>query len=163
MNLLENLFGGGQQGQQQDYQDFINRYQQGSPMEGYSGQEAMQRYQQVAPQMPAGDYQQAAEQMLSQMSPEQRMQFGQYVQQQAMQQGYQFPATQMPPEQYQNSGQLAQAMTQMHQQQPGLLGQLLGGGGSNGGSLGQMLDNPLAKMALAGIAAYGAKQMLANR
>ncbi len=158
MNMLENLLGGGQQ--KQEFQDFAQRYQQGSPMEGYSEQEAMQRYQQIAPQLPAGEYQQAAEQMLSQMTPEQRLQFGQYVQQQAAQQGYQFPAAQMAPEQYQNTGSLAQAMTQLHQQQPGLLGQLLGGGGGNGGSAGQMLNNPLAKMALAGIAAYAAKQML---
>jgi hypothetical protein len=155
MNLLENLLGGGQQ---QDYQDFVNRFQQGPPEQGYSGQEALQRYQQVAPQLPAGDYQQAAEQTFNQMTPEQRMQFGQYVQQQAAQQGYQFPATQVPPEQYQNPNQLAQAVTQMHQQQPGLLGQLLGGG--NGGGMGQMLENPIAKVALGGIAAFAAKQML---
>lgn len=159
MNLLQDMFGGGQQGQQHEVQDFIKRYEQGSPAEGYSAQEAAQRYQQIAPQMPAGNYQQAAEQMLSQMTPEQRTQFAQFVQQQAGQQGVQFPAAQMSPQQFQNPGPLAQAMTQMHQQQPGLLGQLLGGG--NGG-MEQMMSNPLVKMALAGIAAYGAKQMMSR-
>jgi hypothetical protein len=158
MNLLENLFGGHQQ--RQDTQDFINRYQQGSPTEGYTGQEALQRYQQIAPQLPPNQYQQAAEQAFNQMSPEQRTQFMQYLQQQAMQQGYQLPAQQMPQQQNQNAGQLAQMVTQMHQQQPGVLGQLLGGGGGGGGEMGQMLENPVAKMALAGIAAYAAKQVL---
>ena len=157
MNQLENLLGGRLK---QEVQDFTNRYQQGSPMEGYSDQEAMQHYQQIAPNLSPGAYQQAAEQMLSQMSPEQRMQLGQQLQQQAMQQGHQLPALQAGPQQYQSPGPLAQLLTQFHQQQPGLLGQLLGGKGSQGGTTGQLFDSPIAKMALAGIAAFGAKQML---
>jgi hypothetical protein len=162
VNLLENLFGGQQGQQRQEFQDFVNRYQHGPPDQGYTGQEALQRYQQVATQLPPNAYQQAAEQAFSQMSPEQRMQFGQWVQQQAAAQGYQLPAAQIPPEQYKNPGQLARAVTQLHQQQPGLLGQLLGGSG-NGAGMGQMLENPMAKMALAGIAAYAGKEMLARR
>jgi hypothetical protein len=62
---------------------------------------------------------------------------------------------------------LAQLLSGLHQQQPGMLGQLLGGGGGAGGLLGGgsggaggMLGNPLAKAALAGIAAMAAKRML---
>jgi hypothetical protein len=60
---------------------------------------------------------------------------------------------------------LAQLLGGLHQQ-PGLLGQLLGGGaggllgGGGGGGTGGMLGNQLAKAALAGIAAMAAKRML---
>src|SRR4030081_2960180 len=81
MGVLEGLLGNPQQ--QQEYQNYVSRYQQGAPHEGYSDQEVLQRYQQVAPQLPPEDYQRAAEQAFSRMSPAQRMQFGQYVQQQA--------------------------------------------------------------------------------
>ena len=49
----------------------------------------------------------------------------------------------------------------MHQEQPGLLGQLLSGGGG-GGEGGSMLDNPLAKAALAGVTAMAVKRMMSR-
>ena len=60
MGLLDSLLGNPQQ--QQDYQNYVQRYQQGPPQEGYTDQEVVQRYQQVAPQLPPQDYQQAARQ-----------------------------------------------------------------------------------------------------
>ena len=51
---------------------------------------------------------------------------------------------------YQDPNYLAHQMTQMHQQQPDMLHQVLGPGGA--------LSNPLAKAALAGVAAMAAKQ-----
>ena len=53
--------------------------------------------------------------------------------------------------------------TRMRQQQPGGLGALLGGGGGGGGGMGDMLGNPLAKAALAGVAAMAVKQMMNRR
>jgi hypothetical protein len=50
--------------------------------------------------------------------------------------------------------------SRMEQQQPGILSQLLGGGGGGAGSL---LDNPLAKAALAGVAAMAVKQLMNRR
>ena len=93
----------------------------------------------------------AAQQAFNNMSPDQRMRFGQYVEQQMQSQG--MPMHGFGPsyqQQYQDPNFLAQQATQLHQQQPGLLGQLLGGGGGGGGG---MLANPAAKAALAGIAA----------
>lgn len=151
MGLLQQLLGGGQQ--QQDYQDFVNRYQQGPPSEGYSDQEVLNRYQQVAPQLPPADYQQAAQEAFARMTPEQRMQFAQYVQQQAQQQGTMLPGFQQgAAANYQDPQTLARAMTQAHQQQPDLLQSLLGSGGA--------LSNPLAKAALAGVAAIAAQRIM---
>ena len=45
----------------------------------------------------------------------------------------------------------------MHQQEPDLLSKLLGG------QSGTVLDNPLAKAALAGVAAMAARRMLTGR
>ena len=41
MGILDELLGGGQR--QQDYKDFINRYEQGDPSEGYTDQEVLKR------------------------------------------------------------------------------------------------------------------------
>jgi hypothetical protein len=162
MNMLEQLLGAGQQ--RQEFQDFTQRYDQGPPWQGISEQEAYNRFQQVAPQLPPGMYQQAAQQAFERLDPQQRMQLGQYLQQQAQQQNVAFPH-QGGADAFQNSGYLAQVTGQMHQQQPGILGQLLGSAlGAGGGSAGQsVLDNPIAKAALAGVAAMAVKQLMGNR
>ena len=154
MNILQNILGGGQQ--QQDYQGFVNRYDQGHPSEGYSDQEVMNRYQQIAPNLSPQQYQQAAQQSFERMSPQERVQFGQYLQQQAQQQGYPapFPDTNQDgiDDRYQNPHYLAQTMSHMQQQNPDMLHQILSPGG--------VLGNPMAKAAVAGIAALAAKQFL---
>jgi hypothetical protein len=82
MNLLQNLLSGGQQ---QTFQDFIQRYEQGAPWDGIADHEAVNHYQQVAPHLPQGMYEQSAEQAFAQLTPEQRAEFGQWLQQQAQQ------------------------------------------------------------------------------
>lgn len=161
MGLLDSLLGGDQGNQQRD---FINRYEQGHPSEGYSDQEVMDRYSQVAPNLSPDQYQTAAQQAFGRMSPQERMQFGQQLQQYGGQRGMQFGGMPGSDTSYQDPNYLAQMTTQMHQQQPGVLGGLLGGGGGGaGGGLGQMMGNPLAKAALAGIAAMAVKNMMGNR
>jgi len=51
--------------------------------------------------------------------------------------------------------------SRMEQQQPGILGQLLGGAGGSGA--GGMLSKPLAMAALAGVAAMAVKRMMGGR
>jgi hypothetical protein len=156
MNLLENLLGNGQK--QQQAQDFSNRFQQGPPDTGYSEHEAQQYYQQIAPQLPAEQYQAAAQQAFEKMSPQDRQTFAQYLHEQAQQQGQAIPG--MAPGQYgqyQDPNALARVATQLHQQQPGMLSQILGGGGQSGGM------NPLAKVALGGIAAMAVKNLMGGK
>lgn len=155
MGLLNQLLGSGQQ--RQDAQEFVQRYETGGPSEGYSGEEVLNRYQQIAPQLPPEQYHQAAQEAFSRMPPEDRAQFGQYVQQQAAQQGYQLPPQMQGygPQQYQDPNTLAQMTTQLHQQQPGLLGQIFQGRGEQ-----NVLGNPFAKAALAGVAAIALKNMM---
>ena len=157
MGLLDQIIGGPQQ--QQDYTNFANRYDQGSPYDGISHEEATQRYQQVAPQLTPEQYQQAAQQTYERMSPQERMQTAQYMHQQAQQQGYTIPGMQQGQyEQYQDPNVLAQTTTQIHQQNPGMLGQLLGSVGAGGG--GGLGSNTLAKVAFGGIAAMAVKNLM---
>src|ERR687886_474403 len=139
MGLFEALLGGrgGGQPPRQEFEDFANRYEQGPPWAGISDQEAVQRYQQVAPHCSPEVYQQSAEEAFARMSPQERMQFAQYLRQRAQQQNVQIPDINQDgiDDRLQDPAYLAQVTSRMHQQQPGLLGQLLAGavGGSPGG------------------------------
>lgn len=165
MNFLQNILGGGQE-DERSYRDFVNRYEQGLPHEGYSDQEVYDRYQQVSRQVPPDVYQQSAYESFNRMSPQERRQFGQYMQQQVRQQNYDFPDFNGDgiDDRLQDPQYLAQATSRMHQQQPDMLGQLLGGAGSmlGGGGGGNALGNPLVKGAMAGIAALAVKKMMSG-
>ena len=159
MDMLGQLLGGGQR--RQECQDFVNRYDTGAPWDGISDQEAQSRYQQVAPQLSPEMYQQSAQEAFSRLTPQQRMQFGQHLQQQTRQQNRSVPDLNGDgvDDRFQDSAYLAQATGQLNQQQPGILGDLLGGGGGGQG----MLQSPIAKAALAGIAAMAVKKMMSGR
>ena len=140
MDMLQQLLGGGQQ--RQEYQDFTQRYDQGAPWDGISDQDAHNRFQQVAPRLPPDMYRQSAQQHLSGWIRSRGCNSGNTC-----------------------SSRPSNITGQMHQQQPGILGQLLGsalGGGGAGAGQGA-LDSPIAKAALAGIAAMAVKQMMGNR
>ena len=169
---LQSLLGGGQGGsqpqQRQEYQDFVRRYDDGPPWAGVSDQEAAQRYQEVAPRLSPQEYQESAQEAFARLSPQERQQFGQYLQQQARQQGIAVPDLNRDgiDDRLQDPAYLAQVTSQVHQQQPGLLGGLLGGaGGAAPGSdpLGNILANPIGKAALAGVAAIALKKMMSQR
>ena len=46
MGILDELLAGGKR--QNEYKDFVNRYEQGGPSEGYSDQEVLKRYGEMA-------------------------------------------------------------------------------------------------------------------
>ncbi len=165
MGLLDDLLGGGQQ--RREYQDFATRYDQGAPWTGISDQEAVNRYQQVATRLPPDQYQQSAQEAFARMSPQERLAFGRELQQQSRQRGVDIPDFNRDgiDDRLQDPGYLAQVTGGMQQRQPGMLEQMLGGGGrggGGGGGMGQMLNNPLAKAALAGIAAMAVKRMMSR-
>jgi hypothetical protein len=122
-------------------------------------------------------WQESAQESFSRLTPQQRMELGRYLQQGAQQRGVNFPDMNHDgiDDRMQDPRYLAQMAGQVRQQQPGLFSQLLGGamgggqmgggqmGGGQMGDIGQMLNNPIAKAALAGIAATAAKRMLSGR
>ena len=92
-------------------------------------EEAISRYEQVASNLPPDVYQQSAQEVFAQLTPEQRVQLGQALIQSARQQGQSFPDVNRDgiDDRMQDPGYLAQTATQVQQEQPGLLSQLLGG------------------------------------
>jgi hypothetical protein len=152
MGFLDAIMSGAQGGQMQD---FLQRYDQGPPWHGISDDEARGHYERVATAMSPDQYRDAAQAALAKLSPQERQALTQYMQQQARQQDVNFPGLheQQAPH---DAGALAGLFSSMHQQEPGLLQQLLGGGG------GGALSNPIAKAALAGIAAMGIKKMMSG-
>jgi hypothetical protein len=156
--LLGGLFGG--QDDDDDRrrgraQDFVGRYEQGPPYEGISDEEAYHNYRQVAGRLPPQEYEESAAEAFQRMSPQERMQFAQMLQQRAGDQVVGFQGD--------DPRQLARATSQYRQQDPGGLASLLGGGGGGGGGGGDLLSNPLAKAALGGVAAIAMKKMLDRR
>ena len=157
LDFLQGMLGAPQQ--RQDYQDFVQRYEQGHPSEGYSDQETVNRYQQVTNQLPPDAYQQSAQEAFARLSPEERAEFARWLQTRAQQQNVNLPAMGSGADysRFQDPGALAQVTTQMHQQEPDMLTRVLTG------QTGTALDNPLARAALAGVAAMAAKRVLTGR
>src|SRR4051812_32091159 len=105
---MDNILGsvlGGQQDQQQ-FQDFAQRYQQGAPWDGISDDEALSNYNKVAGTIPPDVYEQSARESFDRLQPQQREELGQVLMQRAPQFGVQVPQAQ--PSQLQDSGFLAQ-------------------------------------------------------
>ena len=51
MGILDELLAGGQR--QKEYGDFVDRYEQGHPSQGYSDQEVLKRYGEVSHAVPS--------------------------------------------------------------------------------------------------------------
>jgi len=156
MGFLDSLLGG-ETGQQ--LQDFASRWQSGAGHQ-MSGQEVADKYGQVAPNLTPDQYQASAEEAFSRLTPEQRAEFARWLQAQSQQHGVSVPQLDgvgVDPSTT-DPGRLAQATTQVHQQQPGIFEQLLGKGGTGGA-----LDNPIAKVAFAGIVAMAAQRLMGGR
>src|SRR6478735_5068725 len=89
MGILDELLGGGQR--QKEYKDFVDRYEQGDPSEGYSDQEVLKRYGEVSHAVPPDEYAQAAKEALSKLSPEERAEFLKMLQGRAAARGVKLP------------------------------------------------------------------------
>ena len=159
MGILDELLGGGER--QQDYRDFVNRYEQGHPSEGYSDQEVLKRYGDVSHAVPPNQYTQAAIEALGKLSPEERAAFVKMLQERAATLGVTLPR-QVAPE----PKELGQVLTDLHGK-PGQLRDMLGGGDVQPGEQPQrsnpliaILGSPQAKAVLAGIAAMVVKRVM---
>ena len=65
MGILDDLLGNEQL--QKQYKDFVKRYEQGDPSEGYSDQEVLKRYGEVSHAVPPDEYAKAAQESLSKL------------------------------------------------------------------------------------------------
>jgi len=158
MGILDELLGGGQR--QKEYRDFIDRYEQGDPSEGYSDQEVLERYSEVSHAVPSDQYAQAAQEALSKLSPEERAAFVKMLQERAAARGVRLPREVAP-----EPKELGDVLTDLHQK-PGQLRDILGGGGiqpqqqpQGSNPIIDILKSPQAKAVLAGIAANVVKRI----
>ena len=155
MGILDEL-GGGQI--QKDYKDFVDRYEQGDPSEGYSDQEVLKRYGEVSHAVPPDQYAQAAQEALGKLSPEDRAEFLKMLQERAAARGVKLPGKVAS-----DPKDLGKVLTDLHEK-PGQLRDILGGGQPQGQAPGSnplinILKSPQAKAVLAGIAATVVKRV----
>ena len=159
MGILDELLGGVQR--QKEYKDFVNRYEQGDPSEGYSDQEVLKRYGEVSHAVPRDQYAQAAQEALSKLSPEDRAAFVKMLQEQAAARGVKLPQELTP-----EPKELGEVLTDLHQK-PGQLRDVLGGGNiqsqeqaAGPNPITEILSSPIAKAVLAGVAAMVVKRVM---
>lgn len=164
MGLIDELVRGGQGSN--EVNDFIDRVTNATggpetPSTTDAGaiptEEAVQRHQQIAAKLPADQYRASAADAFSRLTPEERQQFAEWMKARAQQQG--LDASLLGDTgRLQDPGALADATTNLQKQDPSIFEQLLGKGGTGG-----PLDNPIAKMAVAGIAAFAAQRLMGSR
>jgi len=158
MGILDELLAGGQR--QIDYRDFLKRYEQGNPSEGYSDQEVMERYGEVSHAVQPDQYAQAAREALSKLSPEERAEFVKMLQERAAAR-----SVTLPQKVATDPRDLGQVLTDLHQN-PGQLRDILGAqsqGQAPGSSMvTDILASPMAKAVLAGIAAMVVKRVMGS-
>ena len=158
MGILDDLLGNEQL--QKHYKDFVKRYEQGDPSEGYSDQEVLERYGEVSHAVPPDEYAKAATEALGKLSPEERAEFLEMLQERAAARGMKLPGKVAS-----DPKDLGKVLTDLHEK-PGQLRDILGPRAqpqeqaSSSNPIGDMLSSPMAKAVLAGIAAIVVKRMM---
>jgi hypothetical protein len=162
MGMLDDLLGNEQF--QKQFKDFVKRYDQGAPSEGYSDKEVLERYGEVSHAVPPDQYAQAAQEALARLSPAERAAFVEMLQERAAARGVKLPGkVASDPE------DLGEVLTDLHEK-PGQLRDILGGGSVDqpqaqapaSNPITDMLSSPMAKAVLAGIAAIVVKNMMGS-
>ncbi|MFN8593542.1 MAG: hypothetical protein U0031_18945 [Thermomicrobiales bacterium] len=141
--------------------DFADRHHRGAH-DQMSDEEVLQNYRAATSHLAPDEYRQMATESLNQLTPEQRRELRRELKHRS--QDRYDPRDDSPQE-------LANAMQRAHQDQGGGLASLFGMGGSHSNAqaqpqdkpFGGMFDNPLAKVALAGMAAVAAKKITEPR
>ncbi len=138
--------------------DFVDRYERGA-YDQIGDDEVIHNYRAAASRLSPDEYQMAAADAMRQLSPEQRRELRRELKRRSRDR---FDASDDSPE------EIARAMHRADQEDQGGggLAGLFGLGGSDssgnqsqGGGIGGMLDNPVAKVAMAGVAAMVAKKL----
>lgn len=165
--LLGGLFGGADDEddnrRQTRARDFVSRYEQGPPHQGYDDDEVVHNYRAMDQRMSPQDFEEAATESFGRMSQDDRKQYRQMMRDRT---GGRFePGSEDPRE-------LARTTSRYRQEESGGLLSMFGMGGGDDGRRGDlvsgssggggMLDSPVAKAALAGIGAIAMKKMMSR-
>ncbi len=158
MDVLKNIFGGSPDNYEQRAQQYQQGYQSGQGQyANLDPQEVASTYQRTVQYAPPEVVQQAHEQVFSQLPPEAQQQIVNQFQRahNDPNQAFQYPGFNNGGQQAYSPAQMGGMVRQAQQQQPDLLQQVLGPGGA--------LSNPVAKMAMAGVAAMAAQRLMGNQ
>jgi hypothetical protein len=169
--LLGGLFGGPDGDRMRSQaKDFVSRYDQGPPDQGYEPAEVLDRFKQVGRVLPAEEVQDAARQSFKQMPPEMRRAYKQAMKQRGVPQFQALPDDQdddpdilaeMTHKAMQEQAQRHAEAAPQAQKAPdfdGSVGSLLGKEGDK-----SLMDNPAVKAAFAGMAAFAMKKILDSK
>jgi hypothetical protein len=161
MDLLERVLGSPEK--RTEYQDFIDRYDAAPPYDSIEDREAVDRYGQVTPELSRDQYRDSASEAFGRLSPAERAEFSRWLRTHASQQGVSVPDYDLNDDgiddRAQNDpGELAEMTTRVREKDPSIFEQILGKGGTGGA-----FDNPIAKIAVAGIAAMAASKLMGAR
>jgi hypothetical protein len=161
MDLLQNMLTDDQTTRQEE---FARRYDTGSPWDGISDDEAAERYAEIAPQVPRDVYESAARDSISRLDPQQRATLGRYLRDRAPEFGMRFPDVDGDgrDDRLQDPEYLARVTSDLNDERPGVLGQILGNK-SGGAGLGSLITSPIGKAVLGGIAAFAFRQLTGRR
>jgi hypothetical protein len=137
--------------------DFVDRYERGA-YDQIGDDEVLHNYRTATSNLTPDEYQRAGADAVRQLSPEQRRELRRELKRRSRDR---FDAKDDSPE------EVARAMQRANQEHEGgglaglfgLGGSDTSGGQSQGGGIGGMLDNPVAKVAMAGVAAMVAKKL----
>lgn len=170
-------------------QDFISRYDQGAPHENISDEEALNNYQAVASRLSPQEFEDSAAEAYERMSPDERREFAQFLNERSNVQFDQVPddprglAQMTSRVQAQQPDGMAGLLGGLMggggmggmlggnsggEGVGGMLSGLMGGDddrrgqrrGNGGGGMGDMLQSPIARAALGGIAAIAMRKMI---
>lgn len=167
MDLLQQFLGGDSR-RQDDYDDFLRRFQ--NDPNSISDEEAAQRYREMMRHAPPDALDEANEYALGQVDPQERRRMAERFQQEHRNpntpfQGYSYN----DPDEAADPRNLGRMMRQAEDQDPNFLEQILGGGrsrsmGQQGGQdIGAMLNSPMGKMAMAAGAAFLANRFMSQQ
>lgn len=160
MGLLDDLLGGGERRTQ--YEDLIDRVGRGRP-DDIRDDEAFTRYEEITPELSRDEYRASAEEAFTRLSPQERREFASWMRTRSRTAGvtvrdYDLNDDGIDDRAQRDPRELAEMTTRFRDRDPHILEQLLGKGGSGG-----RFDNPIAKIAFAGIAAMAAQRLMGGR
>lgn len=168
MDMLQQFLGGDSR-RQDDYDDFLRRFQ--NDPNSISDEEAAQRYREMMRHAPPDALDEANEYAFGQLDPQDRRRVAERFQQEHRNpntpfQGFGYN----DPDEAADPRHLGRMMRQAEDQDPSFLEQILGGGrgramGQPGSQdqLGSLMSSPMGKMAMAAGAAYLANRFMSQQ